>query len=201
MSDDLHARLRRADPLPPDASVDHITGGDARQLLEDIMQTEPKEERATGLHARLLVGIVGAAAAVLLAVVLAGGGDTDDSAPDETVASPPLVLGTPDPMMMSSCMALDATVLRDVELAFKGTTTAIVGEQVTLTVDEWYKGGDATTVELTSPDYQGISLEGIEFAEGTSYLVSATADTVNACGWSGEATPELQAIFDEAFSG
>jgi hypothetical protein len=199
MSDELHERLRRSNPLPHDASTDHITGGDARELLEDIMQTEPTDQPLSGRNARLLVGLIGAAAALLLVVVVSRGGDTSDP-PAETIAAAPLVLGTPDPMMMSSCMALDATVLRDVELAFKGTATDIVGEQVTLTVDEWYKGGDASTVELTSPDYQGISLEGIDFAEGTSYLVSATADTVNACGWSGEATPELQAIFDEAFS-
>jgi hypothetical protein len=45
-----------------------------------------------------------------------------------------------------------------------------------------------------------VALEGgVEFADGQTYLVTATDGTVNGCGYSGLATPELQSAFDSAF--
>src|SRR5690606_30842071 len=42
---------------------------------------------------------------------------------------------------------------------------------------------------------------GIPFEEGGSYLITAYDGTVNYCGFSGPATADLRAAFDEAFGG
>ncbi len=40
---------------------------------------------------------------------------------------------------------------------------------------------------------------GVEFVPGQQYLITAYDGVVNYCGHSGPATPELQALFDQAF--
>ena len=78
----------------------------------------------------------------------------------------------------------------------------MAGDQVTLEVDHWYKGGDADVVQLTSPGDESVLLEGgIQFAEGERYLVSASEGTVSSCGFSGPYTDEMAAAFAEAFGG
>jgi hypothetical protein len=140
--------------------------------------------------------VLGAAAVVALVlggVALFNGTDTP--------ASPPLALSLGEPDALASCIVLTADVLDDAPLAFAGTVTAIDGETVTLSVDEWYVGGDAETVELSAPAGMEALIGSIEFTEGEQYLVSAYDGVVNYCGFSGPATPELQAIYDEAFPG
>jgi hypothetical protein len=39
------------------------------------------------------------------------------------------------------------------------------------------------------------------FEDGGHYLISAVDGEVRSCGLSGEVSPELQAIYDEAFPG
>ena len=39
----------------------------------------------------------------------------------------------------------------------------------------------------------------VDFQEGRTYLVSATDDRVTLCGFTAEETPELKAMYDEAF--
>ena len=140
-----------------------------------------------------------AAAAALVAVVAGGivvaGGDDD-----EPVASgPPLELSLGASDTMASCLPISADVLADMPVAFAGTTDRVDGETVTLTVDEWYAGGDADTVVLHAASGQEALIDGFTFEEGAAYLVSATEGTVNFCGFSGPATDELRAVYDEAF--
>ena len=73
----------------------------------------------------------------------------------------------------------------------------------TLSVDEWYAGGDgADTVTVTSPSEQLQDLLlAVDFQEGRSYLVSADGDRVTLCGYSGEDNAEMQALYAEAFGG
>ncbi len=79
--------------------------------------------------------------------------------------------------------------------------TAVDGEQVTLTVDRWFRGGDAATVELHAPAGMQALIGGIDFVEGGQYLVSATEGNVNYCGYTDASTPELRAAFERAFGG
>jgi len=86
---------------------------------------------------------------------------------------------------------------------FEDLFTTAVGEgEVRLEVDRWYRGGDAATVVLTAPGGDAPALVGAtDFQQGEQYLVSADQGTVSVCGLTGPASPELQAVYDQAFPG
>jgi hypothetical protein len=52
-----------------------------------------------------------------------------------------------------------------------------------------------------APDGFEALIGSIDFQEGKSFLVSAYDGVVNYCGFSGEETPELRAVYDAAFGG
>jgi hypothetical protein len=105
---------------------------------------------------------------------------------------------------MGMCIQLTPEVLEPVDLAFDGTVTKIDGEQVTLAVGTWFKGGDSDDVVVTQDKAataaQMIELDGVLLEEGKRYLVSATGGVVNGCGFSGEHSAQLEGIFREAFA-
>jgi hypothetical protein len=70
---------------------------------------------------------------------------------------------------------------------------------VTLTVDEWYRGGDSAEAVLNAPQGMEALIGGIPFQVGDAYLISAQGGNVNYCGFSGPLSPEYQAVFEEAF--
>lgn len=198
---ELRERLSRIDPASGE-STDPATSRNAQQLMEKIMQDQSSAKpRRTGWPA------IATAAAVLLVVAgLAFAFTRDDSTPiaaPETTQVPEdvleLSLGVSD--ALASCIVPSAEVLADVELALAGTATSIDGEFVTLTVDRWYKGGDSETVRLFAQSGLEALIGTIEFEVGGTYLLSAYEGTVNYCGLSGRATPDLQALYDEAFPG
>ena len=99
-------------------------------------------------------------------------------------------------------------------MAFSGTVSAFsenaVGETtVTLTVDHWYKGGTADVVTLTTKTIKGlaattpasVSIYGVIFTQGKHYFVTPTNSTLNSCNFTGEANPNLEKTFAEAFPG
>ncbi len=108
-----------------------------------------------------------------------------------------LSLGADD--AMASCLPLDAATLATMSPAFAATATAVEGEIVTLDVDRWFAGGDAATVELQAQPGLEALIAGFTFEVGQEYLITAAEGTVNFCGYSGPATPELTAVFDQAF--
>ena len=59
---------------------------------------------------------------------------------------------------------------------------------------------DTVTVQAPSKDLQDL-LMAVDFEEGRTYLVSATDTRVTLCGFTAEKTPELEALYDEAFAG
>ena len=67
-------------------------------------------------------------------------------------------------------------------------------------MDHWYRGGSADLVTVENLG-GSVALDGVEFVAGDDYLVTATDGVVNVCGFSGPATPELEASFEEAFGG
>jgi hypothetical protein len=145
-------------------------------------------------------------AAAAVAVVVAGvgivaslGGD-GETTPTTAVAAPPLELNLGDGGAMASCIAFEVGFLAEMPVAFEGTVTSVNGDAVALSVDHWYKGGDATTVELNAPQGLEALIGGIEFVDGEQYLISATEGNVNYCGFSGPSTDEFRAAFEEAFA-
>jgi hypothetical protein len=208
--DELRHRLRELDPVPSEVAMEPPTTTSARARLEHIMNTDTTTEaseadaRKPGLRSRSgRTGwlLAGAAAVVLLigVVAVAVAGDDDGDGSDDLAAGPPLELSLGANDAMASCMPVDADILADMPLAFAGTATAVEPGAVTLDVDEWYTDGDAATVELQSGDAHPALIAGFEFEVGSRYLVSATEGTVNFCGFSGPATPELTALFEDAF--
>jgi hypothetical protein len=142
--------------------------------------------------------------AVLVLLLGACGQDGDDDAgrsggSDETSsqADEPVTLSLPE-SSDARCMMVGPEVLAQMDTAFEGTVTAIEGDQVTLEVDRWFTGGDTGTVVVTQQD-TAISVPVVEFEEGGTYLVSATDGVVSMCGFSAESSPDLAAVYEEAF--
>lgn len=163
------------------------------------MHTDPNTTTAStstkNLARRRLWLAAAAIVAVAGVVVLVGGGGGETPAP----SGPPVELSLGASDMMASCLPVSAETLADMPVAFAGTATDVDAETVTLRVEEWYAGGDAGTVVLHAQSGMEALIDGFAFAEGAEYLVSATEGTVNFCGFSGPATGELRAIYDEAF--
>ena len=149
---------------------------------------------------------------VALAFLSACGGDagsgSDGSTADTGTSSPaaegtndvgPLVL-TSDGSVAGKCAMPSAETLATFDTAFSGTVTAIEGGTATLEVDRWYAGGETPTVSVEAPskDLEDLLLA-VDFEEGKTYLVSATDTRVTLCGFTAEESPELEAMYAEAF--
>lgn len=218
MNDELREQLGKLDPMHSGVPVESPTTTSARNRLEQIMNTplieqgssdsrsDPGRQPSTRRRpARenprrmwLIVGSAVASAVVALGVgaaVITGNGDGGS----EIAASPPLELSLGDSNITASCMQFDVAVLADMSPAFAGTATSVDGDTVTLTVDHWYTGGDATSVILRAPSGMQALIDGFDFEAGQQYLITAAQGNVNFCGYSGLATPELTAAFQQAF--
>lgn len=119
-------------------------------------------------------------------------------------------LGTSQPSMvlrangsdsMAMCIRFDPSILADMSPAFAGTVTDLTDSRVTLEVDHWYTGGDTDTVEINyTPGFEAL-IGTPTFEVGQQYLITASDGVVNGCGYSGPATPDLEAAFQQAFGG
>jgi hypothetical protein len=210
----LRARLSRLDPAGPAVPVDPVTSPRAADLMERAMHTpelqstdlEPAVDLAAARRRRrpsvwLAAAVAAAAAVIVLGVVVLGGGSGPAGTPEKEATT--LALTLPDSSgAAGSCIQFDVAFLREMPVAFAGTVSGIDERQVTLDVDRWYRGGDADVVTLAVPGQQSsAALDGVDFRSGERYLVTATDGTVNGCGFSGPATPDLERAFDEAFGG
>lgn len=188
--DDLRNRLSSSNPTPPSQPVDPITSDRARALMEDIMSTETIQPRMVQKRTRL----VGAVAAILTLVVAGGaifGLGSDDPAP--------LVLSAGGSDSLASCLPFDVAILEGMSPAFGGTVVELTDSVATLEVDRWFTGGDAEVVEINyTPGFE--ALIGTPSMEvGQRYLITATDGVVNGCGYSGVASAEYEAAFEQAF--
>lgn len=199
--DDLRARLSRLDPAGPESPVDPLTSPRAAELVERAMQSadlaSPVDLPPPRYRRRPVIWLAAAAAAAAAVGILVVGGDAGSGQSDRQTT---LALSLPASDVMSSCLPFEVTYLREMPVAFAGTVIVADGEQVTLDVTRWYRGGDADLVALDVPDGQtSAALDGVDFRSGEGYLVTATNSTVNGCGYSGPATPQLGDAYDEAF--
>ena len=202
MNDELRQRLTRLDPMPSEVPTEPTTSESSRDLLEDIMSTSTEErtERQATPRRTWAIGVAAAAALVMAVaggVALSGGEDTPPLAQE-----PPIQLDAGGEDIMASCIMFSAEELERVaEIAFEGTVTSVEGETVTLRVDAWYRGDEtAGEVVLNAPQGMEALIGGIPFESGNQYLISAQGGSVNYCGFSGEATPELRSGFEQAFA-
>lgn len=196
MTDELRDRLARIDPMPPDVATVPLMGESSRDRLERVMSTQTKKRPAPNKTWMMTI-----AAAVVLIAAIGGGlalmGDTGETAPQ---ASPALQLNAGDGGdALASCIMFSVGELARMDVAFEGTVTAVDGPTVSMSVDEWFKGGDAEQVVLNAPQGMEALIGGISFTRGERYLITAHGTNVNYCGFSGPSTPEFRAAFEEAF--
>lgn len=199
MNDDqLRNRIRRLDPAPTKVPMESPTTPSARARLEHIMTTTDSPTKPSPARPRRPIGLAVAAALVVIAglgVLLAqrdGGEDTE-------VTGPPLELSLGD-SALASCLPFDVATLSTMSPAFAATATAVDDNVVTLQVDKWYTGGDAAEVRLEAMPGMQALIDGFDFVVGQQYLITAAEGTVNFCGYSGPATPELTSAFEQAFA-
>lgn len=199
MTDELRNRLSRLDPMPSDVPTEPVTTESSQQLLEEIMTTPNVEQPGSSgtPNKRPWIAAVAAAAVVIVAVGAIGllSGDGDPIA-----ATPPLELNAGGEDVMASCIAFSVEYLAPMPVAFEGTVVSAEGDAVTLDVDHWFKGGDASQVVLNAPQGMEALIGGFPFDVGTQYLITASEGNVNYCGFSGVSTPEMRAAFEEAFA-
>jgi hypothetical protein len=201
--DELRARLARLDPLHGDRDArGPVRSHDdpaSRQHLEQIMAITQEPTREKKRNNNRSLTLLGAAAAIIAVAVIGVVAFNDDDSDGSDVAAVQLTAGESN--VAASCVIVDATILADVQIAFRGTVETIEGNTITLAVDDWYKGGEGDTVQINVPSGVTSIYQDVEFTEGNQYLVSAYDGVVNYCGFSGAATPELQALYDAAFPG
>jgi len=198
----LRERLRGADPardlapLPP-MWLDH--------RMEQIMSNTPStpaapapESTATVTPAprRAWIGFAAAAAGVAAAAAIAvplvlGGSPTVE----------PLALPEGGGLASGSCLAVSAEALLDQEQAFAARVLTVEGDTVTLEVTERFAGDVADRVTVPQVDELSSDFSLQPFAVGDAYLVVASDGSVAGCGLSGADTPELRALYAEAFGG
>ena len=202
--DELRARLARLDPAG-DQPVEAASSPRAAEQMERAMQTldplpttPPRRSSSRRLALAGGAGLV-AAAAVTAGVLVWGG----DDAPPPAAARTTLELELPSSDAMASCLAFDEAFLATMPVAFAGTVVTDSDDEVVLDVDRWFTGGDADRVRLDSPGGgAAVALGyGVEFSEGERYLVTAADGTVNGCGFTVPATPDVEAAFERAFAG
>lgn len=215
----LRDRIARLDPMARvdygGSSTNPITSPEARSLLEDIMNSPLSlDQPAAAERNRPWWAMTGAAAALIAVVAvgvatLNGDDDPEIATPTTSVVDTPtstdpdkltvldLSAGTED--LTASCAVLDATILAQAPIAFKGTVTMAESGVVQLTVDDAYVGVDEQAVTLSAPEGSEALIGGVAWEVGGQYLVTAYDGVVGYCGQTGPATPELQVVFDAAF--
>lgn len=190
MDDELRRRLQAADPARDDVPADSWIEDLVEATMNDVQERVPSRRTwvLAGVAAVATL-VVGAAASVLL---------LDDAPRVQPVRELALDLPAPDPMMM--CMEFSVDGLRPMETAFAATAVDVIGDEVLLDVDRWYRGADQADRVRLHASSEAVLLEGgITFAEGERYLVTATDGTVNGCGFSGPWTSAMAHAFGEAF--
>ena len=156
----------------------------------------PTGHRRSRLLAAAASLVLLAAAGVATFIAITG----DDGAVPRTSAPTTVALKVAPSTSMTSCIRFDVKFLKDMPVALAGTVTSVAHDAVTIDVDRWYKGGTADRVTISVPDANtSIALDGVHFVHGKRYLLTATNGTVNGCGFSGLATPELTKAYAQAF--
>lgn len=189
--DAIREALRRADPA---RSLAPLARDRLERLTEDAMTEQPTPQPTRSR--RLAVGIASGLAALGATAIAA-------------IVAVPLLTGPGDPTVLaqpeggggatSMCMRIEAEQIAQADVAFRGEVTAVEGDTVTLRVLESFAGDVNATVQIPQGDVMDGDFSGVEFAVGESYLVAAYDGVLGLCGASGPESPELAALYAEAF--
>lgn len=197
--DELRARLRGIDPMPDSVPISTVSGRSARELMEQIMQNEPSPTTQSPPRNAWWRTPIAAVAAVAALAVLGVGGVVAFNTNADTDPTVMALEGGGAEDAMASCMRIDATSLGMFPVAFAGTAIAMEDGVATLEVTEWFRGGDADQVTIEAPPAQPALIGGVDIEVGGDYLITADNNTVSSCNFSAETSPELEALYREAF--
>lgn len=202
--DELLTRLRAADP----AASTSAPAPDIHRLMEAAMTTKHTSrtssaiismtgDRSSNRRRRSLLSVVAVVS------LLVGGGATWVAVNDHGQASGQQRTDLPMALTLETgggakCIEPTADLLRKFDVAFEGTVTSRNADQVVFRIDHWFRGGDASTVQLSSDGADGGS-ESLTFQAGQSYLVTAQDGVVPVCGGTDLTSAEGQALFERAF--
>ena len=201
--DELLARLKSADPaltgIAPPPDID--------RLVEDTLNTDTALQTATtaagittaGWARRHLLGLAAAGLLVLGGGIAGGimannGNGNGHPASAKTSASAGALRLTAGGGS-GKCVVPGVDTLGKYPVLFEGTVTSVNGSTATFRVDQWFKGGDAATVELVGDTDIP---ETLTYSEGEQYIVGARDGVVPPCA-AIEATPKDIAEFRQAF--
>ncbi len=193
---ELRNRVRAADPARtiaalPETWLDHrmeqIMTDSTPTPISTAADTAPSRRRAwvplIGVAAALTIG-----AAIAVPLTLSGTPTTEQLAAPEGGG-----------LSSGSCMPVTAEGLQAQEQAFAAKVIVVDGGTVTLEVTERFKGEVADRVEVPQNEAIDSDFSSVVFELGESYLVAAGDATIRGCGLSGDDSPELRAIYDDAF--
>lgn len=196
--------LRRADPMSPErvptASLARVTA----RVLEDVADATVRERRRWFANLRFVAGGV-AVALVLVAVVLwmprgRSPGIAALPSPSQPIAAAPtatLGLGA------ATCVELySLPTLAHRGLAFDGTVTAVIGEEVTFHVNVAYRGVTSQSVTLTATGMTSGAITiggGPKLSVGDRYLVAGEDHFAWGCGFTQPYDPSLAAAWAATF--
>lgn len=211
--------LRRAlADVDPAAGLAPLDASQLRRLQEDAMtDTRTPTTSPTGSSAPLSrpaararsrrpllaagVALAGAAAAAAVVVPLVAGDDDPAGTPEAagtTVLEAPAV----DPALGMSCVPVSADAVAGSQVAFAGELAAYDGTTAVFDVGTAFTGDPGERVEVRQPAGAETGLAELSMGElvvGEEYLVAATDGYVATCGLSGPASPELRAVYADAF--
>ena len=190
--DEELTRLRSADPIEP-TSLPSATDPAAVALFERIVMNDPTSTTSPITRPRPLMLAVAAVALLVLvgaALVVRGGSDGDIEEEVATASTttepggPPL---TPGGASSGSCVEFyDLQSLANREVAFDGTVASRAGDQITFTVNRWFRGGDEDEITLSGGEALGgvtSAGPGASIETGTRLLVAGDGGFAWACGF------------------
>lgn len=192
-------RLRAADPVRadgvPDASLARVQAMVQEQIMTDTRYNADVKPTRGPLA---LIGGLALAGVAALAITI-GSGIGVPAPSSDPGAGGGAAGGGAAGGGMASCLAYDTAELPRMEVVFDGTVTAIEGDQVTFDVNEGWKGAEGS-ITLTNPNVDA-ALTGPmpDFEVGGRYLVTAAGDTINACNYTLDYSPDEAADWAAAF--
>ena len=201
--DELLARLKSADP----ALTTQAPPPDIDRLVEDTLNTDTALQSATtaagiataGWGRRRLLGLAAAGLLVLgggvAGGIMANSGNGNGHSASAKAAPTAGALRLTAEGGSGKCMVPGVDTLSKYPILFLGTAISVEGSTATFRVDQWFKGGDAKTVVLTSDTEVS---ETLTYTEGGHYIVGAKDGFVPMCA-AIEATPKDIAAFRQAF--
>lgn len=206
-SEDELELLRAADPLDR-ASVPSPDNPKAQALFERITMSNAESTDLSPILRPNRPTWVWAAAAAAAVAVLVGGAWTVAASRDTPKADPPIAQEPTGPISpggtMASCIEVyDLQTLARRELAFDGTVQSVEGDNVTFSVNEWYRGGSAPQISLGGAGgLSGFSSAGesTSLESGTRLLVAGDGGFAWSCGFTQPFDPAVAGEWKRALA-